>query len=260
MARIRTIKPEFPQSESIGRVSRDARLLFIELWTIADDSGRTRGSSRMLASLLFPYDEDAPSLIEDWLAELDREGCVTRYLHDGQTYLEICNWRAHQKIDKPSASKLPAFDESSRIFSKPRERSSEDQGPRTKEGTKDRTKEKRRISACAVAPKERDLIRDAIAESFSAKVPEYASPAKENANLVRLSSAVRRKAESSGIDPPMAAQRMVETFWRLHESGKPFYADFTPSKMLAAFEPIWAEVAKVAEASDMSWFDAAGVG
>ena len=39
MARIRTIKPEFPQSETIGKLSREARLLFIQLWTLADDEG-----------------------------------------------------------------------------------------------------------------------------------------------------------------------------------------------------------------------------
>jgi hypothetical protein len=64
MGRIRTIKPEFPQSESVGRLSRDARLLFIQLWTVCDDSGRARGSSRMLASLLYPYDTDVLGLID----------------------------------------------------------------------------------------------------------------------------------------------------------------------------------------------------
>ena len=130
MARIRTIKPEFPQSESMGRVSRDARLCFIMLWTLADDSGRLRGNSRMLASLLFPYDEDAPRLIDGWLAELDAEGCIRRYTASGSTYIEIANWLSHQKIDKPSASKIPAFDESSRILANPRERSLLDQGPK----------------------------------------------------------------------------------------------------------------------------------
>lgn len=133
MARIRTIKPEFPQSESMGRVSRDARLLFIMLWTICDDSGRARGNSRMLASLLFPYDEDAPTKIEDWLHELEEENCLVRYVVDGSTYLQICKWLNHQKIDKPSQSKIPPFDESSRIFSKPRESSPLDQGSRTKD-------------------------------------------------------------------------------------------------------------------------------
>jgi hypothetical protein len=126
MARIRTLKPEFPQSESMGRVSRDARLLFILTWTLCDDAGRTRAASRMLASLLYPYDDDAPKKIDGWLAELEREGCIVRYQAEGGTYLQVCNWLNHQKIDKPSASKIPAFDESSRILANPREVSSED--------------------------------------------------------------------------------------------------------------------------------------
>jgi hypothetical protein len=133
MARIRTIKPEFPQSESMGRVSREARLLFVLLWTLADDEGRLRGNSRMLASLLFPYDDDAPSLIDGWLGELQAQSCVVRYEEAGGTYLEICNWLIHQKIDKPSKSKIPAIGDSSRILANPREGSSEDQGSRIKD-------------------------------------------------------------------------------------------------------------------------------
>lgn len=126
MARIRTIKPEFPHSESMGNVSRDARLTFIQLWTLADDAGRLRGNSRMLASLLFPYDDDAKDLIEGWLTELERENCVQRYSIEGASYLQVCNWLKHQKIDKPSPSKLPRFDEASRIVAKAREASSGD--------------------------------------------------------------------------------------------------------------------------------------
>ncbi len=140
MARIRTIKPEFPHSESMGRVSRDARLTFIELWTLADDEGRLRGNSRMLASLLFPYDDDAKDLIDGWMLELEREHCIVRYQIDGASYVQICNWLEHQKIDKPSKSKIPPFDESSRILANPREPSSEDQGSRI-EGSEDQGRE-----------------------------------------------------------------------------------------------------------------------
>ena len=128
MGRIRTIKPEFPHSESMGRVSRDARLTFILLWTLSDDSGRLRGSSRMLASLLFPYDDDAKDLIDAWLSELERESCIARYMIAGTSYLQVCNWSKHQKIDKPSGSKIPPPEEGSRILSNPREVSSGDQG------------------------------------------------------------------------------------------------------------------------------------
>ena len=140
MARIRTIKPEFPQSESMGRLSRNARLLFVMLWTICDDHGRSRASSRMLASLLFPYDDDARGLIDGWLEELTREHCITLYEHEGQNYLEVCNWLKHQKIDHASKPLFPGPREGSR---KSREGSrnprlgprTKDQGPRTKEGT-----------------------------------------------------------------------------------------------------------------------------
>lgn len=120
MGRIRSIKPEFPHSESMGRVSREARLLFILLWTLADDSGRLRGTSRMLASLLYPYDNDAAKHIDGWLADLEREGCVIRYVVDGTSYAQVCNWGKHQKIDRPSPSKIPALAEPS---TKPREES-----------------------------------------------------------------------------------------------------------------------------------------
>jgi hypothetical protein len=130
MARIRTIKPEFPQSESMGRVSRESRYCFILLWTLADDSGRLRGNSRMLASLLFPYDLDAGKLIDKWLGELEQEKCLIKYAVEDDTYIQICNWLKHQKIDRPSASKIPPFQEDSRILAKPRESSCEDQGSR----------------------------------------------------------------------------------------------------------------------------------
>jgi hypothetical protein len=131
VARIRTIKPEFPQSESVGKLSRDARLLFIQIWTIVDDSGRARAASRMLASLLYPYDDDAKDLMEGWLAELDAGDHIRRYDVDGSQYLEVVKWLEHQKIDKPSKSRLPEFAEASRIVAKPREASTTDLVPST---------------------------------------------------------------------------------------------------------------------------------
>ena len=135
MARIRTIKPEFPHSETVGKLSRDARLLFIQLWTIVDDAGRARAASRMLASLLYPYDDDAGVLIDGWLDELERMSCIRRYEADGSQYLEIVKWLDHQKIDRPTPSRLPEYRETSM---KPREASralDADLGPRT--STKD---------------------------------------------------------------------------------------------------------------------------
>jgi hypothetical protein len=107
MPRIRTIKPEFQISASMGRVSREARLTFILLWPQCDDSGRVRGNSRMLASVLFPYDDDAVRLIDGWLGELEKDGCIIRYEIEGTEFIAVSVW-SHQKIDHPSPSRLPA--------------------------------------------------------------------------------------------------------------------------------------------------------
>ena len=153
MARIRTIKPEFPQSESMGRVSREARLCFVLLWTICDDSGRTRASSRMLASLLYPYDDDAGKRIDGWLTELETENCIVRYEIEGNTYLEVRNWLNHQRIDKPSASKIPPFAEASRILANPREASCEE--GKGKEGKgKERNGRERTLAEPSLPPVE----------------------------------------------------------------------------------------------------------
>jgi hypothetical protein len=128
MGRIRTIKPEFPQSESMGRISRDARLTFILLWTMADDAGRLRGHPRLIASLLFPCDDDAGEKVESWLAELVQEGCIARYKADGHHYIEICQWRKHQKIDHPTASRFPENSQKILPLANPREDSPLDLG------------------------------------------------------------------------------------------------------------------------------------
>src|SRR5262245_53319056 len=99
MARIRTIKPEIVQSEPLGRCSREARLCFVWMITQADDAGRLRGNPTMLASQLFPYDDDAKGVIEGWLSELEREGCIRRYQVGGNSYVDIPKWLDHQKID-----------------------------------------------------------------------------------------------------------------------------------------------------------------
>lgn len=119
--RIRSIKPEFWESESLGRVSREARLLFIGLFSCCDDLGRARASSRLLASRLYPYDDDALKKLPSWIEELEKERCIRLYKVNDECYLDIPKWLNHQKIDKPSVSKLPSFDdvrEDSRGFEK----------------------------------------------------------------------------------------------------------------------------------------------
>ena len=40
---------------------------------------------------------------------------VLKYEVEGNTYIQFLNWKRYQKIDRPSPSKYPKFDESSTI-------------------------------------------------------------------------------------------------------------------------------------------------
>lgn len=108
MARIRSVKPSFWQSGSNAKLSREARLLYIGLWSEADDEGRLIGSIVSLIGNLFPHDADVtPARMKKWLAQLTELGKVIPYDVDGITYLLIPTFTTHQKISHPTLSVLP---------------------------------------------------------------------------------------------------------------------------------------------------------
>lgn len=107
MSRIRTIQPHFGRSPSMTRVSREARLLFVLLWTVVDDEGRCCADIGDLAQVLYPADFDVPPFLAAWLIELEGEGCIERYAVEGEEYLRIVHWHKHQKIYHPTPSQLP---------------------------------------------------------------------------------------------------------------------------------------------------------
>lgn len=108
MARIRSIKPEFWVSEQIGNCSRNARLLFIGLWSFCDDRGVHPAKPRTLKAEVFPQDEDIASTdVAGWLQELLTVGLIATFEVDGAAYWHVTGWAKHQRIDKPS-NKHPA--------------------------------------------------------------------------------------------------------------------------------------------------------
>ncbi len=107
MARIRTIKPAAFSSESLSRVSVDARWTFAGLWTYVDDDGRGKADPRLIKAHVWPLDDDVDAAaVTLFLDELEREGMISRYTVSGRTYLVVVNWH-HQKISHPSPSVLP---------------------------------------------------------------------------------------------------------------------------------------------------------
>jgi hypothetical protein len=105
--RIRTIKPSFFRSEDVAVLPLRARLTWIGLWTHCDDQGRTKDNARLIKGDIWPLDSVSLRDIEEDLETLAAQGRIVRYEVDGRRYLEIVNWSEHQKIDRPSQSKIP---------------------------------------------------------------------------------------------------------------------------------------------------------
>lgn len=133
MARIRCIKPEFWSDEKLAECSFAARLLFIGTWNFADDEGRMEYSPKRLKMQVFPGDNiDVAPLVE----ELKSHGLVIVYRIESRDFLCIPKFKKHQRIDKPTASKIPAPDQDysltiSRAF---QESSANDRGTLAPEG------------------------------------------------------------------------------------------------------------------------------
>jgi hypothetical protein len=93
MPRIRTIKPDFFTNEEIGRLSPEARLLFIGLWTLADREGRLQDRPIRIGAQLFPYDSFPISTLLD---NLETAELIWRYQAEGRKCIQIINFLKHQ--------------------------------------------------------------------------------------------------------------------------------------------------------------------
>lgn len=105
--RIRTLKPECWQDERVGALSRDARLLWVGLITMADDEGRLRALPSMILGHAFPWDEIPPRKLSEWIEEIEGQQLIIRYEDAGKPYVAFRNWRRHQQINKSRPSELP---------------------------------------------------------------------------------------------------------------------------------------------------------
>lgn len=103
MARNRMIKPEFWASETLTRVSRDSRLLFIGLWNFCDDYGFCMGSNRRVLGDIFPVDENVTEAnVKKWVSELIEVNVVIPLEYKGKKLLFIKSWGEHQTVQHKS--------------------------------------------------------------------------------------------------------------------------------------------------------------
>ena len=112
MARKRMIDPTIWQDEEFGKLSPKARLLFIGLFSNADDEGRIRANSAYVKSTIFMYDtmslSKAASLINEIASTMSG---VKYYEVDGNQYIQLIKWEEYQKQhkDRIQASTLPPY-------------------------------------------------------------------------------------------------------------------------------------------------------
>jgi hypothetical protein len=104
--RIRTIKPEFFRDpDTTGRWPADLKMFYVGMWCVADDAGRFAWDEDLIGSDLFPFDRKAD--VGKLLARLVEAGVVVTYTVDGRKYGFLKNFSAHQKINRPTPSRLP---------------------------------------------------------------------------------------------------------------------------------------------------------
>jgi hypothetical protein len=93
----RMIRPDFWHDSKIVKLPVEARLLFIGIWTVADDHGYFEDDAEQLAIKLFPRDLEL-----DVAAHLDRlleAGLIRRWeTDDGTTVLHVPNFHVHQSL------------------------------------------------------------------------------------------------------------------------------------------------------------------
>lgn len=108
MARRRMIDPNIWQSEDFAKLSKLAKLVFMGLFSNADDEGKGRANPTYLKSILFPYDDKlrTTDIIES-LKEIGTYTSIVFYTHNESQYYKLENWNKWQTIDKPKKSTIP---------------------------------------------------------------------------------------------------------------------------------------------------------
>lgn len=110
MARIRTIKPEFWTNEELAETSEPARLLAIGLLNHSDDEGYFKAHKSLIKAVVFPLTE--PSLsIHECLRQLSNVGYIRLFTgKDGKEYGKVINFDIHQRVNRPTESKIKSLD------------------------------------------------------------------------------------------------------------------------------------------------------
>lgn len=142
------IDPSMWINEDFGTLSTLAKLVFIGLFSNADDEGKGKASPAYIKAVLFPYNDDLRIAdIEKALLEISSKMSVIFYSCDENKYYTLTSWNTFQKIDKPSESKIPDYDETNSnirlLFAESSQKGSRVVPPNRKEDNRKEKEEKR---------------------------------------------------------------------------------------------------------------------
>lgn len=106
MARIRTVKPEFWRHEDLSDLPAEAHLLAAALLNYCDDEGYFNANPKLIKAECCPLREDSVS-IHDSITALSDIGYIrVGEGSDGKKYGQVVTFAEHQRINRPTASKI----------------------------------------------------------------------------------------------------------------------------------------------------------
>src|SRR5690554_706951 len=106
MARIRTIKPEFWEHEDLSELPEATHMLAAALLNFADDEGYFNANPKLVEAQCSPLREPSVS-VQRSLNELSRIGYIRLGQgEDGKTYGHIVTFLDHQRVSRPTPSKI----------------------------------------------------------------------------------------------------------------------------------------------------------
>jgi hypothetical protein len=108
VARKRMISPEFFTSHAINSLRIDAAMTFAGLWCYADDYGRAEDDVDLIKAAVWPRRRDQSiNRIRQHLDDLEQRGLICRYTVNDFALLHCPSWSEHQKLNRPTPSKMP---------------------------------------------------------------------------------------------------------------------------------------------------------
>lgn len=114
MARIRSIKPDFPEDLRNEKIGLQAMLLFLLMKPFCDDNGIIVANHNLIKNKCFPLRDDIRTQqIAVWVKELQENSFLMPFVHSDDKSYYVLDFSS-EKIDKPQKSvcgnNAPTFD------------------------------------------------------------------------------------------------------------------------------------------------------